>query len=62
MGKGSTRRRENYQKFCDNFDEIKWSNRKKEFDIEDDKCYICGSKPGKPTSFKHFCSRCGNRD
>jgi hypothetical protein len=26
-----------------------------------EKCYICGSYPGKPTKLKDFCSRCGNR-
>jgi predicted NUDIX family NTP pyrophosphohydrolase len=28
--------------------------------IKEHSCSICGSSPGKPTSFKKFCSRCGN--
>lgn len=24
-------------------------------------CYICGSRPGQPTTAKLFCSRCGNQ-
>lgn len=29
--------------------------------IVTEKCYICGSYPGKPSKTKKSCSRCGNR-
>lgn len=29
------------------------------FDFQ--RCYICGSRPNRPTTSKQFCSRCGNQ-
>jgi hypothetical protein len=59
-GKGDKPRISNYKKYQDNYLEIDWSD-KKELEKPFYPCYICGSEENKPTDFKHFCSRCGNK-
>jgi hypothetical protein len=58
MSKGSNRRKEDIKKIWNNWDEINWQSKKEEPFYP---CYICGSEENKPTDFKKFCSRCGNK-